>query len=79
MILQGFLSLVSSFRCVHLKIVSYNLHVNSVTKKIKIQYVLKKLLVKVIIVFISIYFQSYWKITARSNIYKDVINQNKQI
>ena len=41
--------------------------VNNVIKKIKIQYILKKLLVKAIIVFTSFYFESYRKIPARSN------------
>ena len=36
-------------------------------KNIKIQYVLKKLLVKTITVFTGIYFESYCKIPARSN------------
>ena len=61
-------------------------------KKIKIQYVLKKLLFKAIIVFTNIYFESYCKIPAQSNksvlqsFYheihlnvKGILNQNKQI
>ena len=61
-------------------------------KKIKIQYVFEKSLFKAIIVFTSIYFESYCKIPARSNtlilwsfyydIYlhvKGILNQNKQI
>ena len=41
--------------------------VNNVMKKITIKYVLKRLFVKAITAFTSIYFESCWKIPARSN------------
>ena len=40
---------------------------NVLKKKIRIHYVLKKLLVNTTIAFTSIYFESYYKIPARSN------------